>query len=220
MFIEGKLSLEGVVQPTLALCPYAAQMNDGIRRTSMPPPRPHELRDTRATNGKKSVFYMNRIAPGTSELYVANVDGSNERPLLSNPVYEYHASFHPNGKWITFTGERNGDGYSDIYRVRTNGSDLEELVSTPAVEDSVVMSPNGKYVAYVSTSKRYKANIWVKELGSGKTWNLTDTASTAANASLPNGYFRPSWSPEGEWLAFSRVATRGGMDMVIRLSWV
>lgn len=169
----------------------------------MAPPHPHELRDTHATNAKKCVFYMNRIAPGTPELYVANVDGSNERPLLSNPVYEYHASFSSDGKWITFTGEGNDDVNADIYLVRTNGSDLEELVSIPAVEDSVVMSPDGKYVAYVSTSNGYKANIWVKELGSGKTWNLTDTASTAANESLLNGYFRPSWSPEGEWLAFS-----------------
>jgi hypothetical protein len=36
-----------------------------------------------AVTDKKGIFYMNRIAPGTSELYVANVDGTDERPLLS-----------------------------------------------------------------------------------------------------------------------------------------
>lgn len=152
---------------------------------------------------------MNRIAPGTSELYVANADGTDERPLLSNPIYEYHPTFSPDGEWITFTGERNGDGNSDIYRVRTDGSDLEELVATSSVEDGVVMSPNGKQIAYISTANGYKANIWVMDLESGKKWNLTDTASTAANNSLPNGYFRPSWSPDGQWIAFSSDRNSG-----------
>lgn len=146
---------------------------------------------------------MNRIAPGTSQLYIANTDGSGERPLLSNPVYEYHAEFSPDGQWISFTSERNGDGNSDIYRVRTNGSDLQELVATPSVEDSVVLSPNGSLAAYVSTANGYKANIWVLDIETGRKWNLTDTPTTAGNASLMNGYFRPSWSPDGQWIAFS-----------------
>lgn len=146
---------------------------------------------------------MNRIAPGTSQLYIANTDGSGERPLLSDPVYEYHAEFSPDGQWISFTSERNGDGNSDIYRVRTNGSDLQELVATPSVEDSVVLSPNGSLAAYVSTANGYKANIWVLDIETGRKWNLTDTPTTAGNASLMNGYFRPSWSPDGQWIAFS-----------------
>lgn len=178
--------------PALALCPYAAQAGMDKREAHPPVARGVSKSD------QKGVFYMNRIAPGTSELYISNADGTNERPLLSNPVFEYHADFSPDGEWVTFTSERNGDGNSDIYRVRTDGSDLEELVATSSIEDSVVMSPNGKYVAYVSTANGYKANVWVLEIDSGKKWNLTDTPSTEANASLPNGYFRPSWSPDGE----------------------
>lgn len=146
---------------------------------------------------------MNRIAPGSSELYIANVDGTNERPLLSDPVYEYHASFSPDGEWVLFTRERNGDGNSDIYRVQTNGSDLQELAATSAVEDSVVMSPDGEYIAYSSTANGYKANIWVLELASGRKWNLTNTPTTMGNTSLPDGSFRPAWSPDGQWIVYS-----------------
>ncbi|KAH7053292.1 hypothetical protein B0J12DRAFT_750778 [Macrophomina phaseolina] len=154
--------------------------------------------------GKKGVLFMNRIGPSTSELYTADSDGSNERKLLGNSsIFEYHASFSPDGQWIIFTTERNGDGNSDIYRVHTNGTGLEKLVASSSVEDAGALSPDGTKVAYVSTANGYKANIWVKDLTTGTETNLTNTESVTGVATSPDGYFRPAWSSDGEWLAFS-----------------
>ncbi|OJJ03319.1 hypothetical protein ASPVEDRAFT_151852 [Aspergillus versicolor CBS 583.65] len=180
----------GLLSLVRAACPYAQRAD--IDKARQPSP------------GKDGVLLMNRIAPGTSRLYISDLDGSNETPLLSDPVFEYHASFSPDGQWVLFTSERNGDGNSDIYRIRTNGSDLQPLVVTPAVEDSVVLSPNGTLAAYVSTEGMV-ANIWVLDLVSGTRRNLTDTPAVTAttNSSLPHGYFKPSWSPDGQWIAFS-----------------
>jgi hypothetical protein len=38
-----------------------------------------------------------------SVVTLANADGTNERPLLKDPGYEYHAVFSPDSEWISFT---------------------------------------------------------------------------------------------------------------------
>jgi Tol biopolymer transport system component len=203
------------IAPAIAACPYARDA--GIQVDSSTNPHTHLPRDTIPTRttatsgsptpsaaaGKKGVMLMNRISPAKSELYIANPDGTNERPLLKNPVYEYHADFSPDGQWISFTSERNGDGNSDIWRVRPDGSDLQPIVISPAVEDSVVISPNGTLAAYVSTANNFEANIWVKDLDTGAEWNITDTPANRADQHMMHGHFRPAWSPDGEWIAFS-----------------
>lgn len=61
-------------------------------------------RVTPPADGKEGVFFMNRIAPSISELYIANADGTNETLLLGNSSsFDYHAQWSPDGQWIIFT---------------------------------------------------------------------------------------------------------------------
>ena len=55
------------------------------------------------------------------------------------------------------------------------------------------MSPNGRSVAFVS-SRGGQADIWLLDLESKRLQNLTDH---------PGGDYRPAWSPDGQWLAFT-----------------
>lgn len=149
------------------------------------------------------VMLMNRIGPSSSELYIASADGSNERKLLGASVFDYHASFSADGKSVVFTSERNGDGQSDLFRANLDGANIQPLIVGPAVEDAGELSPDGTRLAFVSTREGYRTNIWLKDLKTGRLVNLTGAEDVQGDPSLPNGFFRPAWSPDGKWLAFS-----------------
>ena len=156
-----------------------------------------------APKPSKGVMLMNRIGPSSSELYIANADGSNERKLLQSSVLDYHASFSADGQSVIFTSERNGDGQSDLFRCRLDGTGIQPLVVGAPVDDAGVLSPDGSRLAFVSTRQGYRTNIWVLDLKTRKLRNLTGGENVQGDTAYPDGFYRPAWSPDGKWVAFS-----------------
>lgn len=156
-----------------------------------------------APKPSKGVMLMNRIGPSSSELYIANADGSNERKLLQGSVLDYHASFSADGRSVVFTSERNGDGQSDLFRCRLDGTGIQPLVVGAAVDDAGELSPDGSRLAFVSTRQGYRTNIWVLDLKTKTLRNLTGGENVQGDTAYPDGFYRPAWSPDGKWIAFS-----------------
>jgi TolB protein len=143
------------------------------------------------TGSAKYTVAYGSLAPVKLNIFLADRDGKNARPLLAKPDFDYDPSFSADGAWIVFTSQRGGS--ADLYRVHPNGSGIERLTDDPAFDDQGALSPDGKTLAFVST-RAGKANIWLLDLSSRKLRNLTPDSS---------GDFRPAWSPDGEWIAFS-----------------
>lgn len=162
-------------------------------------------------NATLGTLLHNRISPNYSELYIAEADGSNEKLLLgSGSVFDFRASWSSDGKFVTFTSERRGDGQSDIFRVPINGSTTaatspELLVASEGVDDSSSISPDGKTLAFATSRYNQTSQIMLMNLETGglKNFTLVDSIAGAASPSQPNGYFKPTWSPDGEWIAFT-----------------
>jgi TolB protein len=130
--------------------------------------------------------------PAQLGLFIAAVDGSGERPLITPGDLDYNAVWAPDAASIVFTSERNGS--ADLYRVKPDGASLERLTDSSAYDDQAAFSPNGEQLVFVSSRAAGTADLWTLDLQTRRATPLT---------SGPGGDFRPSWSPDGGWIAFS-----------------
>ncbi len=148
---------------------------------------------------KHKVFF-NRFRLQELSIMIADADGRNERPLVPHGTLEYSPSYSADGKWVVFTKETAG--LSDLYRIHPDGSGLERLTDDPAFDDQGVLSPDGRTLAFISTRGSGTANLWLLDLVAKNYTNLTKNQG---------GSFRPAWSPDSAWLAFSsdREGTTG-----------
>jgi Tol biopolymer transport system component len=133
-----------------------------------------------------------RIAPTKAGLYLSQADGSGEHALAPSTSLDYDPAWSPKGDWIAFSSERNGS--ADLYRVHPDGTGLERLTDNPAYEDQAAFSPDEKQIVFVSTRAEGFANLWILDVATRRQRPLT---------AGQGGDFRPAWSPDGKWIAFS-----------------
>lgn len=95
----------------------------------------------------------------------------------------------------------------NIYTIEPGGADLTRL-TRGGHHSGPRWSPSGKRIAYL-----YRGNLWVMNAGGGHKQQLTSAAPAYTDA-------RPSWAPNGRYLAFVRTKAHHRYGYLVRYDTV
>ena len=137
---------------------------------------------------------------GNREIYVMAADGSAPRNLTRHEARDAKPAWSPDGRRIAFVSDREGESEqdmlpsNDIFVMNADGSGVEQLTSSqrPVFAGDPAWSPDGSSIAFNMLDSEGFSEIYVLELSTGASWQVTDQDGVL---------WGPSWSPDGRWIA-------------------
>ena len=140
---------------------------------------------------ERIAFTTNR--GGDNEIYLMNVDGSNETQLTDNVVNDSDPAWSPDRSKLAFVSHRHG--HADILIMTAAGTVLASVTNDIPVDGDPVWSPDGTKIAFTRFKSQSQSEVYVVN---------ADGTNLATVAFGPRSESEPAWSPDGKFIAFTR----------------
>jgi Tol biopolymer transport system component len=147
-------------------------------------------------DGTKLAFTSNRT--GSYDLWVMNGDGGGQTPWVTTGAWDEYARWAPDGQRLSLstTATTQGIPNSEIFVRQPNGN-LRQITNSTAEDQWADWSPDGRI-------------IYAEGFKDDSNWNIYIVNADGSNriAWLQEGTcdVQPTWSPNGQWIAFLRIA--------------
>lgn len=158
-----------------------------------------------------------------SQIHIANVDGSDERPLIAGTSAARSPRWSPDGRWIAFLARRST--VSQVWVIRADGGEAHALTTGSADVDSFQWSPSGRQIAFLrpdgisaaeERAQRAKddamvvdrglkhTRLWLVSVGQHGSATTAERPITPPDMYITDGF---DWSPDGSALAVVQTRT-------------
>ena len=155
-------------------------------------------------DGSKIAFTSYRT--GSYDLWVMNGDGSGQTAWVTTGAWDEYARWAPDGQRLSFSSTAKTDGVpnSEIFVRQSDGS-LVQLTHSTAEDQWADWSPDGRII-YTEGYKDDTASGAVLR----SNWDIYIMNSDGSGRMVwlggPTCDIQPTWSPDGQWIAFLRIS--------------
>lgn len=158
-------------------------------------------------DGNRIAFASDRS--GNWDIFVMPIGGGPAVQVTTEPADELHPSWSPDGRFLAYCRLSESSGRWEIWRAPAGGESPGQFLTYGMFPEWRPLddSSNGGRILFQRGRERGDRSfgIWTIDYRDGLVSNLTEIVSIAGLACI-----NPSWSPDGQWIAFSSVPVGDG----------